>query len=65
MTDQDKVMKNAIARVFPKTRNRYCLWHIISKLPKKFGVHANFDGIRRALNTCIYDCQTCEEFEKN
>jgi hypothetical protein len=65
MTDQDRAMKNAIARVFPEARHRYCLWHIMRKLPEKFGAHANFDGIRRALNTCIYDCQTCEEFEEN
>jgi transposase-like protein len=64
MTDQDKAMKNAIARVFPETRHRYCRWHIMRKLPEKFGTHANFDAIRRALNTCINDCQTCENLRK-
>jgi hypothetical protein len=35
------------------------------KLLEKFGAYANFDGIKRALNTSIYDCQICEEFEEN
>jgi hypothetical protein len=65
MTDQDKAMKNAIAIVFPESRHRYCMWHIMKKLPKKFGSHANFDGIKSAINKCLYDSQTCEEYEEN
>jgi hypothetical protein len=65
MTDQDRAMKNAIAIVFPETRHRYYLWHIMRKLPEKFGAHANFDGIKSALDTCLYDSQTCEEYETN
>jgi transposase-like protein len=38
MTNQDRAMKNAIVRVFPETRHRYYLWHIMRKLPEKFGV---------------------------
>jgi hypothetical protein len=66
VTDQARAMKNAIEIVFPKTtRHRYCLWHIMRKLPEKFGAHAQFNGIKSALNTCVYDSQTCEEFETN
>ncbi|GJT42965.1 FAR1-related sequence 5-like protein [Tanacetum coccineum] len=28
ITDQDLAMGNAIAKVFPKTRHRFCAWHI-------------------------------------
>jgi hypothetical protein len=35
------------------------------KLPEKFGAHANFDGIKSALQSCLYDSQTIEEYEKN
>ncbi|GJR75310.1 FAR1-related sequence 5-like protein [Tanacetum coccineum] len=28
ITDQDKAMGNAILKVFPNTRHRYCAWHI-------------------------------------
>ncbi|GLT54152.1 hypothetical protein SLA2020_273750 [Shorea laevis] len=65
ITDQARAMKNAIEIVFPKTtRHRYCLWHIMRKLPEKFGAHAQFNGIKSALSTCVYDSQTCAEFEK-
>jgi transposase-like protein len=33
--DQARAMRNAIEIVFPKTtRHRYCLWHILRKLPE-------------------------------
>ncbi|KAI5421367.1 hypothetical protein KIW84_044980 [Lathyrus oleraceus] len=35
VTDQCKAMKNSIELVFPITRHRWCLWHIMKKIPKK------------------------------
>ncbi|XP_042946090.1 protein FAR-RED IMPAIRED RESPONSE 1-like [Carya illinoinensis] len=64
--DQDRAMKNAIARVFLKTRHRYCLWHIMRKLPEKLGSHSKYnDGLKKALHKCVYDCQNSDEFEKS
>jgi hypothetical protein len=37
MTDQDKAMKNANVIVFPESRHRYCIWHIMKKFFEKFG----------------------------
>jgi transposase-like protein len=34
LTDQARAMKNVIAIVFPRTRHKYCLWHIIRKFPE-------------------------------
>ncbi|KAF5465008.1 hypothetical protein F2P56_015042 [Juglans regia] len=66
ITDQDRVMKNAIAIVFPNTRHRYCLWHIMRKLLEKLGSHAEFKcGLKSALQRCVYDSQTSDEFEKS
>ncbi|XP_047180889.1 protein FAR1-RELATED SEQUENCE 5-like [Vigna umbellata] len=54
ITDQCRAMANAIQEVFPNTRHRWCLWHIMKKLPEKFqgmsttqrseGMNAFFDG---------------------
>jgi len=33
ITDQDRAMKNAINKVFPNARHRFCLWHIHSTMP--------------------------------
>ncbi|XP_035547264.1 protein FAR1-RELATED SEQUENCE 5-like [Juglans regia] len=65
ITDQDRAMKNAIALVFPNTRHRFCLWHILKKVPKKLGSHGAYkDGLKSQLLKCVYDSQTIEEFEK-
>ncbi|KAF5475046.1 hypothetical protein F2P56_006893 [Juglans regia] len=65
ITDQDRAMKAAIALVFPGTRHRYCLWHIMRKLPEKLGSHAAFNsGLKIAIQNALYDSQTCGEFEE-
>ncbi|GKC00402.1 FAR1-related sequence 5-like protein, partial [Tanacetum coccineum] len=37
VTDQDPVMKNAIEEIFPDSRHRLCMWHIMKKLSGKVG----------------------------
>ncbi|XP_038715049.1 protein FAR1-RELATED SEQUENCE 5-like [Tripterygium wilfordii] len=63
ITDQDRAMKNAIQFVFPTTRHRLCLWHIMKKLPKKFGSHREYEGISRLLHAAVYDTHSIENFE--
>ncbi|KAF5447271.1 hypothetical protein F2P56_032838 [Juglans regia] len=64
ITDQDRTMKSAIAMVFPETRHRYCLWHIMRKLPEKLGSHSQFNaGLKTDIQTTLYDSHTCEEFD--
>ncbi|XP_035541664.1 protein FAR1-RELATED SEQUENCE 1-like [Juglans regia] len=63
--DQDWAMKNAFAIVFPETRHRYCLWHIMRKFPEKLGSHFQFStGLKTSIQTALYDSQTCTEFEE-
>ncbi|XP_035541693.1 protein FAR-RED IMPAIRED RESPONSE 1-like [Juglans regia] len=66
ITDQDRAMKNAIAIVFPHTRHRYCLWHILRKVPEKLGSHGQYKcGLKSKLLSCVYDSLTIEEFENS
>ncbi|XP_076917320.1 protein FAR-RED IMPAIRED RESPONSE 1-like [Bidens hawaiensis] len=37
VTDKDPAMKQAIAFVFPNTRHRLCMWHIMKKVADKAG----------------------------
>ncbi|VFQ98730.1 unnamed protein product [Cuscuta campestris] len=37
ITDQDQGMAKAISIVFPGIKHRWCLWHILNKLPEKLG----------------------------
>ncbi|XP_060669193.1 protein FAR-RED IMPAIRED RESPONSE 1-like [Ziziphus jujuba] len=64
LTDQDKAMKAAIAIVFPNTRHRFCLWHILRKVPEKLAhvIKAN-ESFMRSFNNCIYNSWTNEDFK--
>ncbi|KAG6627411.1 hypothetical protein CIPAW_15G125700 [Carya illinoinensis] len=65
ITDQDRAMKNAIAIVFPNSRHRFCLWHILKKIPEKLGSYGTYKtGMKSALMKCVYDSQCVDEFEK-
>ncbi|XP_022866876.1 protein FAR1-RELATED SEQUENCE 5-like [Olea europaea var. sylvestris] len=64
ITDQDKAMHNAIQIVFPHTKHRWCLWHILKKLPEKFGYHDDKASIFSTIHGLVYDSQTLDEFEE-
>ncbi|XP_071695688.1 protein FAR-RED IMPAIRED RESPONSE 1-like [Rutidosis leptorrhynchoides] len=49
ITDQDQAMKKAIEVVFPAARHRWCLWHILKKLPKKLGRHKRYKSVKYKL----------------
>ncbi|XP_041016256.1 protein FAR1-RELATED SEQUENCE 5-like [Juglans microcarpa x Juglans regia] len=65
ITDQDKAMKIAISRVFPMSRLRLCLWHIMKKFPENFGSHSRYEEIKSTLHKCIYDSFSEPEFESH
>ncbi|XP_022883150.1 protein FAR1-RELATED SEQUENCE 5-like [Olea europaea var. sylvestris] len=64
ITDQDRAMQNAIQIVFPNTKHRWCLWHILKKLPEKFGYNVDKGNIFSTIHRLVYDSQTGTEFEK-
>jgi hypothetical protein len=63
--DQDRAMKSAINIIFPNARHRFYLWHILKKIPDKFGLHSWYHDIKSALRSWVYDSQTCDEFDAN
>ncbi|XP_061369861.1 protein FAR1-RELATED SEQUENCE 5-like [Gastrolobium bilobum] len=64
ITDQDLAISNAVSKVFPNTKHRFCLWHIMKKFPEKlshlYHDHASF---KRHLNDCIWSSKSTQEFE--
>jgi hypothetical protein len=55
ITDQDRAMKNSIEVVFPKARHRWCLWHIMKKVPEMLGRHSDYESIKTLLHDIVYD----------
>ncbi|XP_022893920.1 protein FAR1-RELATED SEQUENCE 1-like [Olea europaea var. sylvestris] len=64
ITDQDRAMQNAIEIVFPNTRHRWCLWHILKKLPEKFSYHGEKGSILHAIHELVYDTLSCKDFKE-
>ncbi|XP_026445038.1 protein FAR1-RELATED SEQUENCE 5-like [Papaver somniferum] len=46
ITDQCQAMKNAVEIVFPEARHRWCLWHIMKKIPENFGSYKQREKLR-------------------
>ncbi|XP_042952293.1 protein FAR1-RELATED SEQUENCE 5-like [Carya illinoinensis] len=65
ITDQDRTMKSAIAKVFPCARHRFCLWDIMKNFFKKLRSLGQYHTIKSDIQTAVYDSQTCIEFEQN
>nr|GMD08031.1 protein FAR-RED IMPAIRED RESPONSE 1-like [Ipomoea batatas] len=63
ITDQCKAMQNAIAIVFPNTKHRWCLWHIMKKLLEKLRGYSKYEEIKEALQSVVYDSLNENEFE--
>ncbi|XP_024036864.1 protein FAR1-RELATED SEQUENCE 5-like [Citrus clementina] len=64
ITDQDRAMQKAIENVFPTTRHRWCLWHIMKKVPEKLGAFKEREGIISSLLSAVYDSLSSDAFEE-
>ena len=65
ITDQDKAMQKAIEVVFPNTRHRWCLWHIMKKIPEKLRGYKQYESIKYAMKNAVYNSLTPDEFERS
>jgi hypothetical protein len=54
----------AVKKVFPNTRHRFCLWHILSELPEKLAEVEKKDEIISTFSTLAYDSVTMPDFDK-
>uniref|UniRef100_A0A2N9EY90 Protein FAR1-RELATED SEQUENCE n=1 Tax=Fagus sylvatica TaxID=28930 RepID=A0A2N9EY90_FAGSY len=67
ITDQDKLLKEAVADAFPDTRHCFCLWHILRRILENFGGIINENENEKFMakfNKCVYQSLTNEQFEK-
>ncbi|KAK9681496.1 hypothetical protein RND81_10G007000 [Saponaria officinalis] len=55
-TDQDPGIIASVANVFKTARHRFCMWHIMNKVPVKYGSSAkDFQVFIRKLNAIVWD----------
>uniref|UniRef100_A0A0A9DMK7 Protein FAR1-RELATED SEQUENCE n=1 Tax=Arundo donax TaxID=35708 RepID=A0A0A9DMK7_ARUDO len=54
----------AIRKVFPTSRHRFCLWHILNELPEKLEEMEKKDEVISTFSTLAYDSVTRPDFDK-
>ncbi|XP_074301239.1 protein FAR-RED IMPAIRED RESPONSE 1-like [Silene latifolia] len=56
ITDQDPGILKAVPLVFKTARHRYCMWHIMNKVPSKYGMaRDDYSVFLKKLNAIIWD----------
>ncbi|KAL6545306.1 hypothetical protein OROGR_009180 [Orobanche gracilis] len=65
ITDQCQSIKAAVAQVFPQSHHRFCLWHIMKKVPEKLGALARYKEIKKSLKIIVYDSMESFNFDKD
>ncbi|XP_074298678.1 protein FAR-RED IMPAIRED RESPONSE 1-like [Silene latifolia] len=56
ITDQDAGILKAVPLVFKTARHRYCMWHIMNKVPSKYGMaRDDYSVFIKKLNAIIWD----------
>lgn len=63
VTDQCEAIQAAATEVFPDSRHRLCLWHVMNKIPLKLGGHAEYKKIKRTLKNVVYESVKVRVFE--
>ncbi|XP_021769850.1 protein FAR-RED IMPAIRED RESPONSE 1-like [Chenopodium quinoa] len=63
LTDQATAMRKPLEVVMSSSRHRWCIWHIMRKIPEKLGKCKDYAYFKSPLKTLIYESFTCEEFE--
>ncbi|KAK7312397.1 hypothetical protein VNO77_36222 [Canavalia gladiata] len=64
VTDQCKAIQNAIQLVFPTIQHRWCLCHIMKKIPGKLKTNPEYNkNIKNAMKSVVYDTLTEADFE--
>ncbi|OAY85215.1 Protein FAR1-RELATED SEQUENCE 6, partial [Ananas comosus] len=64
ITDQSEGIQEAIIKVFPRSRHRQCLWHILKRVQNNLQELANYEEIKESLEKVLYDSLRPHEFEE-
>lgn len=65
ITDQCAAIQKAVATIFPSSRHRLCLWHIMRKVPEKLGGIHGKESIITSVKRVVYDSLLPMDFERS
>ncbi|KAI4333353.1 hypothetical protein L6164_018179 [Bauhinia variegata] len=62
ITDQNEAIKRAIEVVLPEARHRWCLWHLMKRVPEKLKRYSQYESIKMDLQAAVYDASSKDDF---
>ncbi|KAL0725004.1 hypothetical protein Bca4012_039603 [Brassica carinata] len=64
LTDQDKLLMDAVSELLPNTRHCFALWYVLEKLPEYFShVMKRHENFLQKFNKCIFRSWTSDQFD--
>ncbi|RYR68876.1 hypothetical protein Ahy_A03g015370 [Arachis hypogaea] len=65
LTDQCASMKRALEACMPTTIHRWCIWHIMKKIPSKLNGYKGHADIEQQISEVIWNSHSKDSFDKN
>ncbi|RYQ97345.1 hypothetical protein Ahy_B08g093392 [Arachis hypogaea] len=65
LTDQCTSIQRAIELCMPTTIHRWCIWHIMKKIPSKLNSHKGHIDIEQEMSHVLWNSYTKDIFDKN
>ncbi|XP_057733936.1 protein FAR-RED IMPAIRED RESPONSE 1-like [Arachis stenosperma] len=64
ITDQSLQMRSA-ETTLPHTRHRWCIWHILNKIPNKLVGYRHFDQLITCMKRIVFESKSKDSFERD
>ncbi|WOK91568.1 protein FAR1-RELATED SEQUENCE 6-like [Canna indica] len=64
ITYQCRSIQAVVVEVFPESRHRLCLWHIMKKVPEKLSGLTEYKAIKKTIKGIVYKSVEPQEFDE-
>ncbi|XP_057720101.1 protein FAR1-RELATED SEQUENCE 5-like [Arachis stenosperma] len=64
-THQSLQMRSALETTLPHTRYRWCIWHILNKIPNKLVGYRRFDQLIICMKRIVFESKSKDSFERD
>ncbi|RYQ80893.1 hypothetical protein Ahy_Scaffold1g106991 isoform B [Arachis hypogaea] len=65
LTDQCASMKKALEACMPTIIHRWCIWHIMKKIPSKLNGYKGHADIEREMSQIVFNSHSKDSFDRN
>ncbi|RYR76939.1 hypothetical protein Ahy_A01g001440 isoform E [Arachis hypogaea] len=65
LTDQCASMKRALEACMPTTVHRWCIWHIMKKIPSKLNGYKGHANIEQEMSHVVWNSHSKDSFDRN